>query len=144
MPDDVRDYDQLYRQFRWNIPARYNIGVDICDRWAARDPGRLAILHLHADGRDEAISFGWLRETSNRLANALRAHGVERGDRVAIFLPQAPEVAAAHVAIYKLAAIALPVAILFGPDALSYRLAEFRRQGAAHQCAGPRQARRHS
>ena len=122
MPDDVRDYDQLYRQFRWNIPARYNIGVDICDRWAARDPGRLAIRHLHADGRDEAISFGWLRETSNRLANALRAHGVARGDRVAIFLPQAPEVVAAHVAIYKLAAIALPVAILFGPDALSYRL----------------------
>ncbi|MDP2409899.1 MAG: acyl-CoA synthetase [Pseudolabrys sp.] len=122
MPDAVRDYDQLYRQFRWDIPARYNIGVDICDRWAALDPGRLAIRHLHADGRDDAISFGWLRETSNRLANVLRAHGVTRGDRVAIFLPQSPEVVAAHVAIYKLAAIALPVAILFGPDALSYRL----------------------
>ncbi len=52
----------------------------------------------------------------------LRAQGVSRGDRVAIFLPQAPEVAAAHMAIYKLGAIALPVAILFGPDALSYRL----------------------
>ena len=122
MPDNSRDFDQLYRQFRWNIPARYNIGVDICDRWAAHDPRRIAIRHLHADGRDEAISFGWLRETSNRLANALRAQGVTRGDRVAIFLPQAPEVVAAHVAIYKLGAIALPVAVLFGPDALSYRL----------------------
>ena len=50
------------------------------------------------------------------------AHGVERGDRVAIFLPQAPEVAAAHIAIYKLGAVALPIAMLFGPDALSYRL----------------------
>ncbi len=122
MPGAVRDYDQLYRQFRWEIPARYNIGVDVCDKWAALDPGRLAILHVHPDGREDAISFGWLRETSNRLANVLRAQGVARGDRVAIFLPQAPEVAAAHVAIYKLGAVALPIAILFGPDALSYRL----------------------
>jgi acetyl-CoA synthetase len=116
------DYDTLYREFRWDIPARYNIGVDCCDKWAAREPGRLAILHVRAGGREDAISYGWLRETSNRLANVLRAQGVKRGDRVAIFLPQAPEVAAAHIAIYKLAAVALPVAILFGPDALSYRL----------------------
>lgn len=118
----VRDYDQLYRQFRWDIPARYNIGADCCDKWAELDAGRLAILHVHADGREDKITFGWLRETSNRLANVLRAQGVGRGDRVAIFLPQAPEVAAAHIAIYKLGAVALPIAILFGPDALSYRL----------------------
>jgi acetyl-CoA synthetase len=118
----ARDYDSLYRQFRWNIPARYNIGVDVCDRWAAAEPGRLAILHLRPDGGEDAVTYGALRETSNRLANVLRAQGVKRGDRVAIFLPQAPEVAAAHIAIYKLGAVALPIAVLFGPDALSYRL----------------------
>ncbi len=118
----IKDYDTLYRQFRWHVPARYNIGVDVCDRWAARDPDRLAILHVRADGRSDDITYGALRETSNRLANVLRAHGVARGDRVAIFMPQAPEVAAAHIAIYKLGAVALPIAILFGPDALSYRL----------------------
>ena len=115
-------YDDVYRQFRWDIPACYNIGVDVCDRWAAVEPGRLAILHLHGDGREEAVSYGVLRDASNRLANVLRAQGVKRGDRVAIMLPQMPEVAAAHVAIYKLGAVALPVAVLFGPDALSYRL----------------------
>ncbi len=118
----ARDYDALYRQFRWNIPARYNIGVDVCDRWADAEPQRLAILHVHADGREDAVTYGRLREQSNRLANVLRAHGIARGDRVAIFLPQAPDVAAAHVAIYKLGAVALPIAVLFGPDALSYRL----------------------
>jgi acetyl-CoA synthetase len=118
----VRDYDALYRQFCWNIPARYNIGVDVCDRWAVAEPDRLAILHVHADGREDAVSFGWLRDASNRLANVLRAQGVGRGDRVAIMLPQAPDVVVAHVAIYKLGAVALPIAILFGPDALSYRL----------------------
>src|SRR5476649_2003155 len=118
----LRDYDAIYRQFRWKVPARYNIGVDVCDRCAAAEPGRLAILHVRQDGRDDAITFGTLRETSNRLANVLRAHGIARGDRVAILLPQAPEVAAAHIAIYKLGAVALPIAVLFGPDALSYRL----------------------
>jgi acetyl-CoA synthetase len=118
----VRDYEMLYRQFRWDIPARYNIGVDVCDRWANAEPDRLAILHVRRDGHHDHVTYGWLRETSNRLANLLRGQGVMRGDRVAIFMPQAPEVAAAHVAIYKLGAVALPIAILFGPDALAYRL----------------------
>jgi acetyl-CoA synthetase len=115
-------FDEVYRQFRWNIPAQYNIGVSCCDRWAQAEPDRLAILHVRPDGTQEEITYGWLRETSNRLANVLRTHGIARADRVAIFLPQAPEVAAAHIAIYKLGAVALPIAILFGPDALSYRL----------------------
>jgi acetyl-CoA synthetase len=118
----LRDYDAIYRQFRWNVPARYNIGVDVCDRWAAQEPGRLAILHVRPDGRDDAITYGWLRETSNRLANVLRAHGIARGDRVAILLPQAPEVAASHIATYKMGGVALPLAVLFGVDALSFRL----------------------
>ena len=88
-----------------------------------RDPDRLAILNIRADGKTENISFGWLREMSNRLANTLVAHGIARGDRVAMLLPQTPEAAVGHIAIYKLGAIAVPLAILFGVDALSYRLA---------------------
>jgi acetyl-CoA synthetase len=122
MLPDARDYEELCRQFRWQVPARYNIGVDCCDKWAAREPQRLALLNVHADGHSENITYGWLRETSNRLANVLAAHGIVRGERVAILLPQTPEVAAAHLAIYKLGAIALPLASLFGIDALSYRL----------------------
>ena len=118
----VKDYDTLYRQFRWQVPPRYNIGADVCDRWAEKEPDRVAIIHARPDGRDDHITYGWLRETSNRLANVLRAHGVTRRDRVAILLLQSPEVAAIHVAIYKLGAIALPLAVLFGIDALSYRL----------------------
>ncbi len=118
----IRNYDALYEQFRWDIPAQYNIGVDVCDRWADREPDRIAIIDAQADGATKYLSFGWLRETSNRLANVLRAHGIARGDVVAIFMPQAPQVAAAHVAIYKLGAVALPMATLFGVDAIAYRL----------------------
>jgi acetyl-CoA synthetase len=120
----ARDYDALYRSFRWQVPARYNIGVDVCDRWAAREPGRTAIFNLGADGAVEEIGYGTLRERSNRLANALAARGIGRGDRVAILLPQSPAVAVSHIAIYKLGAVALPLAMLFGVEAIAYRLAD--------------------
>jgi acetyl-CoA synthetase len=121
---DTRPYEALYRSFRWQVPARYNIGVDVCDRWARLDPRRTAIFNVRANGDVDEISYGWLRETSGRLANVLSARGIRRGDRVAILLPQAPAVAAAHVAAYKLGAIALPLAMLFGIEAISYRLAD--------------------
>ena len=84
MLPESRSYDALVREFRWPTPPQFNIGVEVCDRWAARDPGRLAIVAVGADGRAQGMSYGWLRETSNRLANALAAHGGKRGDRIAI------------------------------------------------------------
>jgi acetyl-CoA synthetase len=119
---DAREYEALYRSFRWRLPVQYNIGVDICDRWAEGEPSRTAILELCADGSVNEVTYGALRETSNRLANVLVANGVGRGDRVAILLPQIPLVAASHIAIYKLGAVALPLAMLFGVEAISYRL----------------------
>lgn len=124
MPPDIRDYEALVAGFRWHIPARYNIGVDCCDRWAAAEPGRPAIIEVSRDGRVETLTYDGLRRCSNRLANALARRGVAAGDRVAILLPQSRQVAIAHMAIYKLGAIALPLAVLFGVDALSYRLAD--------------------
>ncbi|HVG52741.1 MAG TPA: AMP-binding protein [Xanthobacteraceae bacterium] len=118
----ARDYDTLVKDFRWRVPAAFNIGVAVCDVWAAREPRRTAIVHRHPDGSTDNVSYGWLRDISNRLANTLQAHGIARGDRVAILLPQTPEVAAIHIAIYKLGAVALPLAMLFGVDAISYRL----------------------
>ena len=118
----ARDYGALYRSFRWQIPARYNIGVDVCDRWAEIDPSRTAIFNLGADGMVEEVSYGALREASNRLANALAARGIGRGDRIALLLAQGTAVAVSHIAIYKLGAIALPLAMLFGVDAIAYRL----------------------
>ena len=122
MLPESRSYDEIVRQFRWQVPARFNIGVEVCDRWAEREPGKLALVAVGQDGQSRDVSYGWLRETSNRMANVLAAHGIDRGDRVAILLPQAPEVAAIHIAIYKLGAVALPLAMLFGPDAIAYRL----------------------
>ena len=114
-------YDEVYRSFHWQIPEYYNIGVDVCDKWAD-ERYRLALIYEDEGGRTEKYTFWDIKNLSNRLANALRAHGVARGDRVGILLPQCPETAITHVAVYKLGAIAIPLFTLFGPDALEYRL----------------------
>jgi acetyl-CoA synthetase len=114
-------YDGVYSSFRWSVPEYYNIGFDVCDKWA-EERDRLALIYEDEGGKSEKFTFRDLKGLSNRLANALKAYGVERGDRVGILLPQCPETAIAHVAIYKLGGIAIPLFTLFGPDALEYRL----------------------
>ncbi|MCE1235637.1 MAG: AMP-binding protein [Hyphomicrobiales bacterium] len=117
-------FDDVMRRFRWIVPTRYNIGVDVCHKWATFEPDRPAILHAHLDGTVETWSFGRLSKAANRFANVLRAHGLGRGDRVAILLPQSPETAFAHVGIYSAGAVALPLAEVFGVEALSHRLTD--------------------
>src|SRR5690606_16365652 len=92
------------------------------DTWAARDPARVALIH-YTEAKLAPTTYGELKHASDRLAAALRARGVIRGDRVALLLPQSVEVVVGHLAVYKLGAIAVPLAALFGADALRYRLA---------------------
>lgn len=122
MLPDIRDYERLSGAFDWHIPERYNIAADICDRWAAADPTRVAIVEMGAADRVTTTDYRTLRAQANRLAHALARRGVVAGDRIAILLPQGVHVALAHIAAYKLGAIAVPLAILFGPDALAFRL----------------------
>ena len=114
-------YEALREGFRWQVPERFNIAAACCDRWADGS-GRPALLHLRDDGRTEQLSFDALRAESNRLANVLAAHGIGPGDRVGVLLPQVPEAAIAHLAVYKLGAIAVPLFQLFQSQALEYRL----------------------
>lgn len=116
-----RTIEEIQRDFSWQLPARYNLGVECSDH----RPGRAtALVYERRDGQVETYTFSDLARLSNRLANVLRADGVGRGDRVAIVLPQMPATAIAHLAAYKLGAIAVPMSTLFGPDALEIRLAD--------------------
>ncbi len=122
LPADPVSYDDLISRFRWDIPKSFNIGIACSDAPAARTPDKPAIIDWSGDA-PETLTFRELAEKSNRLAASLRALGIERGDRVAILLPQCSETAIAHMAVYKLGAIAVPMAMQFGPDAIAYRLA---------------------
>jgi acetyl-CoA synthetase len=116
------DYESAYAGFRWEVPTFYNIGVDACDRHAARTPDAAALIFEDETGRVERYSFRDVKRHSNRLANVLRAHGVCVGDRFGILLPQTPHTAIAHIAAYKAGVIAVPLFVLFGEDALEFRL----------------------
>lgn len=124
MLEQGSDYQKLYDSFEWNIPTHYNIGFDICDKWADKEPDRLALIHRLDDTSLKHISYGDLKRWSNQIANALHKSGVAQGDRIALLLPQHPKTVAAHIAIYKLGAIAVPIALQFGSDALAYRLSD--------------------
>ena len=118
-------YADAVTAFRWEIPARYNIGVDVADKHVRNGQGdQLALIYESESGAIEHFSFRDIAQKSNQLANLLVAQGIRSGDRVAILLPQRPETAIGHVAIYKAGMIAVPLFTLFGPDALEFRLAD--------------------
>jgi acetyl-CoA synthetase len=116
-----RTYDEVCRNFKWEIPAYYNIGTDVCDKWAG-DKSRVALIYIDPDGNEQTYTFRELKDISNQLANALRANDIGPADRVGILLSQRPETLISHIAVYKLGAIAVQLLTLFGPDAIEFRL----------------------
>ncbi|MEA1931097.1 MAG: AMP-binding protein [Euryarchaeota archaeon] len=115
-------YDSLEtarERFRWELPDDYNPARDILRKHESNQP---ALVYETDDGAVSTHSYGELDDRSDRLAAALRELGIEAGDRVAVVVPQKPANPIAHLAIWKLGAISVPLTVLFGPEALEYRL----------------------
>ena len=112
-------YDEMVRSFEWEVPERYNIAEDTVDK---HEPERVAMLWEDGAGNERRLTFGDMKEMSNRIANVLADLGVEQGDRVAVLLPSLPETAASFIAVYKLGAILLSLSQLYGDDGIAHRL----------------------
>ena len=121
MLTEVSNYDDLYRDFRWDIPVRFNIATACCDRHADGS-GRLALIYVDEDGGATRHSFDDVSDFSRRFANVLTADGLARGDRVAVFLSQSLELPIAHMAAFRAGLVSIPLFALFGEDALEFRL----------------------
>jgi acetyl-CoA synthetase len=120
---DYDTYERAREEFEWDVPGDYNAAYDLLRKH--EDPkGRVALFQAYPDGRRETYTFRDLDVRSNRLAGALRGLGVERGDRVGVVVPQKPANVLTHLACWKLGAVSLPLSVLFGPDALAYRLGD--------------------
>ena len=115
------NYGDLTRSFRWEIPARFNIATACCDRHADGS-ARLALIYVDEDGGASRTSFDELGDFSRRFANVLKADGLKRGDRVAVFLSQSLELPIAHMAAFRSGLVSIPLFALFGEDALEFRL----------------------
>ncbi|MGB0571461.1 MAG: AMP-binding protein [Alphaproteobacteria bacterium] len=116
-----KTYAEAWGDWRWDVPERFNMGVSVCD---AHDPNKTALIVPQPDGGQRDYSFGDLKQLSSRLANFLVGNGLAFGDRVAVLLPQMPETLVAHIAAYRAGFVAMPLAQLFGPDALEFRLSD--------------------
>ncbi|MFM8610579.1 MAG: acyl-CoA synthetase [Burkholderiaceae bacterium] len=117
-------YAALHGAFRWKVPARYNIAQVCSRRWAERaDAAQRIAIRTHRPGARPVLhSYAQLQDSADRLSRALAALGVKRGDRVAIVMPQRFETAVAYIAVLQMGAVAMPLSMLFGPEALEYRL----------------------
>jgi acetyl-CoA synthetase len=122
MLTETSDYADLYRNFRWRVPARFNIARACCDRYADGS-NRLALIYVGEDGAATRTTFDEMRDLSSRFANVLKADGLSRGDRVAVFLSQSLELPIVHLAAFRSGLVSVPLFMLFGEDALEFRLA---------------------
>src|SRR5215210_6009430 len=115
------DYEELCRQHSWEVPERYNIASDVCDK---HEHDRLAMVWEDWNGNERRVSFGELQDLSAKFANVLEQHSVERGDRVATLLPSLPETAAVFLGTYKRGAILLSMSVLYGDEGIEHRLSD--------------------
>ena len=118
------NYARMHSGFGWQVPQQFNIAQACCGRWAQQpDAARRIAIRAHGvDGGKQGLSYAELQQRANATSNLLASLGVRRGDRVAIVMPQRFETAVAYMAVFQLGAVAMPLSILFGPDALEYRL----------------------
>ncbi len=117
-------YPSLHRGFGWQVPERFNMAQVCSARWAAAPDAtkRIAIQSMDTGGSATFYTYAELQAQANRLSQVLSRLGVARGDRVAIVMPQRFETAVAYMAVLQMGAVAMPLSMLFGPDALDYRL----------------------
>ncbi|MFN2628202.1 MAG: acyl-CoA synthetase [Gaiellaceae bacterium] len=114
-------YDEMCAAHRWDVPPRYNIAADVCEKHARH---KQAMIWESFDGSVRTLDWGELQDLANQAAHTLAARGVGPGDRVAVVLPATPEAAATFFGVWKLGAILLSMSVLYGDDGIRHRLAD--------------------
>ena len=101
------DYDTAYAGFQWPRLDQFNWALDVFDVMAANND-RSALRIVRDDGSDSSVSYAELRDRSNQVANALRALGARRGDRLLLMLPNVLQTWETILASMKLGVVVVP------------------------------------
>ena len=117
----IGDYHETYRNFRLEVPERYNWAYEVFDRWG-QDPSKVAMVWVGDDGRSREVTFREFGERSRRAANALLGLGAEPGDRVFIMLPRLVEWWELALGCIRARLVSVPATTLLTPKDIAYRL----------------------
>src|SRR6478736_4430319 len=117
----AKSYEEACAGHRWEVPPRYNIAADVCDKHP-RD--KLAMVFEDFRGIERQATWGEMQSLAAQAANVLRAHGVQRGDRVAVVAPASPETAAIFFGVWKAGAILLSMSVLYGDEGIRHRVTD--------------------
>ncbi|AND65017.1 acetyl-coenzyme A synthetase [Flavobacterium covae] len=122
--DKVFDFDMQKAEFKWFIDAKVNITKNCIDRHLARKGDKTAIIFEPNNPEEisQKISYNELYQRVSRMANVLLEQGIEKGDRVCIYLPMIPELAVAVLACARIGAIHSVVFAGFSVGALEARI----------------------
>jgi len=108
---------------KWFVGGRVNLTHNCVDRHvAAGRAGRVALIGESEDGEIRAFTYAELKQEVDAIAGGLRDLGIEKGDRVAVFMPMIPEAVIAAYAIVKIGAVYMPIFSGFAPHAVAARL----------------------
>jgi acetyl-CoA synthetase len=116
-----------YPCFRWFVGAQCNITVNALDRHVKSwRKNKVAFVWIGEDGREETVSYGQLLRRVNRVANGLKSLGIQKGDRVVIYMPLTMEGVTAMLACARIGAIHSVVYAGFSAGALRSRIEDAR------------------
>jgi acetyl-CoA synthetase len=108
----------------WFVGGKLNVAWNCVHRWAERKPEAVAAVFAGEDGTRRETTFAELSRDVRRLAEALVRHGVEPGDRVAVYMPMCPDVAVASHACAHVGAVQVPIFSGFAAPAVRERLVD--------------------
>jgi acetyl-CoA synthetase len=122
-PESALDVDMEEVDFSWFGGGRFNVAFNCVDRHAAKTPDKVAIIWAKNEpGQYERITYRDLKHRVGRLANVLKDLGVQKGDRVCLYLPMIPELAVAMLACARIGAVHSVVFAGFSADSLRDRV----------------------
>ena len=119
--DPSQSYHAQVDAFAWEIPNRLNMAWQACGAWAQSHPDQIAVIDATLG---QKFTYADLERMSKGLARYLLDHNLARGDRVGVLRSQSVWTAVAHLAIWRIGAISIPLFKLFGPDALMVRVVD--------------------
>jgi len=117
------NYEKEYRNWKWNIPKKYNIGYDCVDKHTETNKrNKVALYWENSEGDSDKFTYNDMKRLTNKFGNVLKELDFKKGDRFLIRLPNLPEFQVSFLGGVKIGAIPIPSSVMFRAHEIEYRI----------------------